>query len=134
VSRLPAEPPLVVACAAIWHQGRLLLARRADSGLWELPGGKQRPDEDLAACLVREIQEELGVAVEVLAPQGLVRQRGQGRDLDLHCFACRLLQGRPRALEHLELRWVLPGEMHSLDLCPADRQLAPLLHQTAPAT
>ncbi|MBI5523843.1 MAG: (deoxy)nucleoside triphosphate pyrophosphohydrolase [Desulfarculus sp.] len=124
---------MVVTCAAIWRQGRLLLARRADSGLWELPGGKQRPGEDLAACLAREISEELGVAVQVLERVGLVRERANGRRLDLHCFACRLLEGHPTALEHLELRWVLPSEMAGLDLCPADRQLAGLLAGQAPA-
>lgn len=121
------DPPLVVTCAAIWREGRLLLARRADSGLWELPGGKQRPDEDLAACLAREITEELGVAVEVLERVSLVQERSNGRHLDLHCFACRLLEGQPRPLEHLELRWVLPSEMTGLDLCPADRQLTATL-------
>lgn len=128
------QPPLVVTCAAIWQEGRLLLARRADSGLWELPGGKQRPGEDLAACLAREIREELGVVVEVLAPQGRVQERGPERALDLHCFTCRLVRGQPRALEHLELRWVLPGEMEGLDLCPADRELAAVLAQAAPPT
>ncbi len=122
-------PPLVVACAAIWQQGRLLLARRADSGLWELPGGKQRPGEGLADCLVREIQEELGVAVEVLGALGLARQRTPERALELHCFACRLLEGHPQALEHLELRWVHPKDLLAYDLCPADRQLAGLLGQ-----
>lgn len=121
------QAPLVVTCAAIWRQGRLLLARRADNGLWELPGGKQRPGEDLAACLAREIAEELGVNVEVLARVGLVRERADGRHLDLHCFACRLLEGQPRPLEHLELRWVGPHELGAYDLCPADRQLTATL-------
>ncbi|MBI4799431.1 MAG: (deoxy)nucleoside triphosphate pyrophosphohydrolase [Desulfarculus sp.] len=121
-----------MTCAAIWQEGRLLLARRADNGLWELPGGKQRPGEDLAACLAREIAEELGVAVQVLTRLAVVRQRDNGRHLDLHCFACRLLEGQPQALEHLELRWVPPSEMAGLDLCPADRQLAGLLAGQAP--
>lgn len=126
------EPPLVVTCAAIWQEGRLLLARRADSGLWELPGGKRRPGEDLAACLAREIAEELGVSVQVGPRLGLVRQRDQDRHLDLHCFACRLLAGQPTPLEHLELRWVAPAELGAYDLCPADRQLAGLLAGRAP--
>ena len=126
------QTPLVVACAAIWRQGRLLLARRADNGLWELPGGKQRPGEELAACLAREIGEELGVAVEVGPRLGLVEERGNGRPLDLHCFACRLLEGQPRALEHLELRWVEVGQASGLDLCPADRRLLGMLDGMTP--
>ncbi|CAO0821761.1 8-oxo-dGTP diphosphatase [Desulfarculales bacterium] len=124
--------PLVVTCAAIWRKGRILLARRADSGQWELPGGKQHLGEELAACLMREIREELDVAVEVLEPQGLVRERTPQRALNLHCFACRLLEGPPQALEHLELCWVHPRKMASFDLCPADRQLAALLQEQLP--
>jgi 8-oxo-dGTP diphosphatase len=127
------EPPcLEVACAVIWRQGRILLARRADSGLWELPGGKARPGEALPACLEREIAEELGVTVEVLAPCGSVRERGQGRALNLHAFVCRLAQGEPQALEHRELRWVALQEMADHDLCPADRQLAAIFAARPP--
>lgn len=128
----PLAQPLVVACAAIWHQERLFLARRRDNGLWELPGGKLKPGESLAQCLVREIQEELGALVEVLKHLAVARQEGP-RPIELHCFACRLAQGWPQALEHLELRWVPPGEITGLELCPADRKLAPYLLNPGPA-
>jgi len=63
---------------------------------------------------------------------GLVEERGNGRPLDLHCFACRLLEGQPRALEHLELRWVEVGQASGLDLCPADRRLLGMLDGMTP--
>ncbi len=116
--------PLVVTCGLLWRGGRLLVARRADNGLWELPGGKRAPGEGLAQCLRRELLEELGVEVEVLGPLAVVREPRPGGDLELHCFACRLAEGRPRALEHLELAWVEPAELADLALCPADRELA----------
>jgi mutator protein MutT len=124
-----AEPPaqavcLEVACAVIWRGERILLARRADSGLWELPGGKARAGEELPACLAREIKEELDVTVEVLGPCGSVSERTPGRALNLHAFVCRLSEGEPQALEHRELCWVALEEMAGYDLCPADRQLA----------
>lgn len=116
--------PLQVTCGVLRRGGRVLVARRADNRRWELPGGKQQPGEDLAACLVRELREELGVEVQVLERLAVVRQREPEKSLDLHCFPCRLLSGEPQALEHLELAWVSPGEMLGLDLCPADRELA----------
>ena len=43
----------------------LLLNEREE---WELPGGRIEPGETSAECLVREIQEELGLEVEVGRP------------------------------------------------------------------
>jgi 8-oxo-dGTP diphosphatase len=113
---------LAVTCALIVEGGRLLVARRADTGRWELPGGKVENGEGLAACLQREIAEELGCRVEVGEPFALAQAPEEG--LVLHCFHCRLAEGRPRALEHRELAWVTPAEALELELCPPDRELA----------
>jgi len=53
--------------ALIIDGGRILLPlHRDDAGLYYiLPGGGQEPGETLAAALVRECREELGVEVEV---------------------------------------------------------------------
>lgn len=111
-----------MTCALLLRRGRLLVARRADNGRWELPGGKREPGESLDQCLAREIAEELGVAVKVLSPWAQADDPERG--IRLHCFLCRLEQGEPRPLEHLELRWVTPAELAGLALCPADRELA----------
>ncbi len=125
----PGEP-LEVTCALIQQGDRLLVARRADSGRWELPGGKREPGESLAHCLEREIAEELGCGVEVLQAAGVVEDHHLPRPIRLHCFRCRLNGGEPRAREHLELRWVTWSQVRELDLCPADRRL---LAELAPA-
>lgn len=115
--------PIQVTCALIQKDGKLLLARRADSGRWELPGGKQEPGESLAQCLQREIAEELGCSVVVQEQAGLAQDKDRPDPIALHCFRCRLNGGQPQAREHKELRWVSRGEALCLDLCPADRQL-----------
>lgn len=112
-----------VTCALIQKEGRLLLAHRADSGRWELPGGKQEPGESLAQCLQREIAEELDCTVEVLEPAGVAQDLDRPDPISLHCFHCRLNGGQPKAKEHKELRWVSLREALSLNLCPADRAL-----------
>lgn len=118
------ESPLVVTCALIKENGRILLAQRSDSGLWELPGGKVEPGENLPACLAREIAEELGVRVEVTNALATVEDHTpNGRPLNLHAFSCRLNHGRPRALEHRALAWHTLAQALKLDLCPADRRL-----------
>src|SRR5437868_4217600 len=52
------------ACALVrGAAGRVLIQRRADSGVWELPGGAIDPGEAPAQALVREIFEETGLVV-----------------------------------------------------------------------
>jgi 8-oxo-dGTP pyrophosphatase MutT (NUDIX family) len=43
--------------------GRLLLARRADTGTWALIGGIVEPGEEVADAVVREVQEETSIVV-----------------------------------------------------------------------
>ena len=116
------HPPLTVTCAWLERGGLVLLARRADSGLWELPGGKAGPGESLAACLQRELCEELGIRTEAGPELAMVEHPGPPA-LRLHCLACRLLQGEPTPLEHRELAWLAPDQLPGRNLCPADRVL-----------
>lgn len=61
--------PVLVVVALIHFNGMILLERRAPTGvsgldfMWNLPGGKVECLEDPAAAIVREIKEELGIAV-----------------------------------------------------------------------
>ena len=54
---------IVVAAAVVERDGQFFVTRRQAGahleGYWEFPGGKCDPGEPLAACLIREIREEL---------------------------------------------------------------------------
>ena len=53
---------LLPAVTSVIRSGsRFLLARQRDSGLWSLIGGGIEPGEELAAALIREVEEELGM-------------------------------------------------------------------------
>ncbi|MBI3455027.1 MAG: NUDIX domain-containing protein [Candidatus Rokubacteria bacterium] len=71
--------PVQSAIALIERRGRLLICRRRPGGFlggyWEFPGGKRRPGERWAACLRRELREELGVSVGRLRPLMVIRHR-----------------------------------------------------------
>lgn len=129
--------PLIVAAGVVSHQGRFLITRRllgaSFAGYWEFPGGKVNPGEGLKAALQRELQEELGIQVEVDAERMVIEHRYSNRAVRLHCFDCRLVGGEPRALECAEWRWVRPEELDQFQFPPANIALIQSLHKIAPA-
>ena len=65
--RLGREGKLRLGCsAAVFDdQGRILLTKRMDNGLWCLPGGAAEPGESVAETCEREVREETGLIVQV---------------------------------------------------------------------
>ncbi len=61
--------PVEVAAGLVFFQRKLLITQRPAGkhleGLWEFPGGKRDAGESFEQCLARELEEELGVQVEV---------------------------------------------------------------------
>ncbi len=49
----------------------MLLTKRADNGLWCLPGGGVDPGESVEETIVREVREETGLTVRVLRLAGV---------------------------------------------------------------
>lgn len=70
---------LGVACAVIDDGGRVLLSKRADFGIWNLPGGRLDSDEILADAAAREVREETGVVAQVDRAVGLYFSEGRER-------------------------------------------------------
>jgi len=121
---------LVVAAAVIERDDAFLLTRRLKGthleGTWEFPGGKCEPQETPAACLVREIREELAV-VAVVGPQLLVtRHRYPERTVELHFFRAALV-GEPAPQLGQQMRWVPRAELSTLEFPEADAELIGLL-------
>lgn len=118
----------VVCVALIDGCGRVLLQkRRADSrhgGLWEFPGGKVEPGETGESALVREIAEELGIAVALgdLQPQGeSAEPPNRDSPVVLILYSCTRWRGEPRCLDGEAIGWFSPGEAAMLAVPPLDR-------------
>ena len=102
--------------AAVFREGRLLLVREADTGFWELPGGRIDVGEEWAAhngVLAREIAEELGPAFRIelyAAAVTWVRQRPIDQVFQfIVARSARHLGGEPSLSdEHAELMWATP--------------------------
>ncbi len=125
-----------VVCAVIYDEtGRLLACRRSPhkhlGGLWELPGGKIEPGESPAEALARELLEELGIEVEVETPLVPVSWNYDRGPIRLLPFACRILRGTPRPLDHDELRWCAPPDIGTLEWAPADLPVLAQLREPA---
>ena len=116
----PSRPFLAVS-AAIWRDGRILLARRARApgrDLFSLPGGVVETGETLAEAVTREVLEETGLTVEPVRLAGY--REAIVRDADgrverhfvIFAFACRWRAGEPIASDEVsEAHWVAPGDV-----------------------
>jgi len=124
---------LVVACALVDTDRRVLIAQRPEGkafpGLWEFPGGKVEPGETPEAALIRELDEELGVATKTacLAPLTFASHAYESFHLLMPLYVCRKWSGLPRPREHMALKWVRPQQLRDYPMPPADEPLiAPL--------
>jgi len=125
---------VVVAAAVIERDDRFLLTRRQEGvhleGCWEFPGGKCEPGETLAACLARELLEELGVESSIGAELLVTMHAYEDRRVELHFFRCDVGEAPAPQLGQ-EMRWVARHELAALELPPADAELIRILSGTA---
>ena len=112
-----------VVGAAIVRERRVLAARRTqpsvEAGRWEFPGGKVEAEESPEQALVREIAEELGVAVVVTG--WLAETTPIGTSYVLAIALAELVTGDPAPSEHDEIRWLSADQLGEVDWLEPDR-------------
>lgn len=119
---------VLVAAGIVIEDDRVLLSRRKKgahlAGMWEFPGGKVEDGEDPRAALVRELDEELGIAVTV----------GEIVDVTFHSYAdahkaVLLLffeaartpdSGEPVPRDVAEVKWARAADLDPSTFPPAD--------------
>jgi len=133
---ISTQPCLLVAAAALIDpEGRVLIAQRPQgknmAGLWEFPGGKVEAGESPEAALIRELQEELGIAVKpaCLAPFTFASHAYEDFHLLMPLYVCRRWEGLAAAREHAAIKWVRPKDLRAEDypMPAADLPLIPML-------
>lgn len=106
--------------------GRVLICKRPQgkqlAGLWEFPGGKVESGETPEGCLIRELNEELGVNVTAacLAPFVFTSHAYESFHLLMPLYLCRRWDGFVSAREHEALAWVRPEKLSDYPMPPAD--------------
>ncbi|EKU31644.1 NUDIX hydrolase [Alcaligenes sp. RM2] len=120
--------PVAATLAAVIHQDRILLIRRAnrpDAGRWAFPGGKIRAGETIMAAAHRELTEETGVqgqAMQLFDALDVFDREPSARPLAYSHFILiavlfRWQQGEPQAGDDaLDARWFSNAELDSLDV------------------
>ena len=129
----PKKLVLVVACALIDADGRVLLAQRPEgkslAGLWEFPGGKVEAGENPEETLIRELNEELGITVAAacLAPLSFASHGYETFHLLMPLYVCRRWEGQVTGREGQALDWVRPARLRDYPMPPADEPLVAAL-------
>jgi 8-oxo-dGTP diphosphatase len=124
---------LVAAVAQVDADRRVLIAQRPEgkslAGLWEFPGGKLESGETPEQALIRELEEELGIATKsaCLAPVSFASHSYETFHLLMPLYVCRKWQGTPVAREHAALKWVRPQALRDYPMPPADEPLVAAL-------
>jgi len=108
-------PHFHIGAGVIWHQGKILISQRPLKGLlgglWEFPGGKQERGESLRETVRREIEEELGIRVNVGRKLAEVDHAYSHFKITLHAHDCAYESGKVQSLGVMNWRWVKPQEL-----------------------
>jgi 8-oxo-dGTP diphosphatase len=129
----PKKLVLVVACALVDGDGRVLLAQRPEgktlAGLWEFPGGKVELGETPETSLIRELEEELGIITKAacLAPLSFASHAYETFHLLMPLYICRRFEGNPTPREGQQLKWVRAKDLRQFAMPPADEPLVAAL-------
>ena len=114
---------LIVTAAIIEKENKFLLTKRLaekhNGNRWEFPGGKVEFGEDPKTCLKREIEEELGIVIEVLEPFEFSSCiYDEYKQIILLGFHCNYVSGEIEKKDIADFVWVSPKEALKLPIEP----------------
>ena len=127
-----------VVAAVIMDAEKVLCVQRGESKLdyiskkWEFPGGKIEAGENHEEALIREINEELELTIEVGHRVTTVDHIYPDFRLIMHAYTCHVTgkeQGKLTLTEHLDFQWMQldDGAFRMLDWAGADIPIVDVL-------
>lgn len=116
-----------VSCAIIIKDSKILAVQRGSESShpwkWEFPGGKIHHDETAAQCVIREIEEELRLRIEVLGQLEFVEFDYGTKQIRLIPFICKIISGEIILTEHVAKCWFDLDQWQTIDWSGADQEL-----------
>lgn len=116
---------LLVTCAVLRNsKHQILVVQRSEKMRmplkWEFPGGKVEAGETEEEALIREIQEELGLNIQLEKRMQPVLHDYGDLAICLVPFWARIAADEPRLTEHAAYRWMPPEHLLDLDWAEVD--------------
>ena len=114
-----------VVAGVIYKDNKFLIAQRnlkkAQGGLWELPGGKLEPNETAEDALKREIKEEFDADIEVGNYIGESIHHYPEKDIKLMFYKAELISENLTLLEHESYAWITKEDKDKFEFAAADK-------------
>ncbi|MGB4659213.1 MAG: (deoxy)nucleoside triphosphate pyrophosphohydrolase [Mobilitalea sp.] len=112
-----------VVAAIIIKDDKILATKRGYGefiNMWEFPGGKIEVGETKETALIREIEEELLVLIDVKEFLCTIDYDYPNFHLTMHCFICQVENGKLTLVEHNDAKWLEVNDLSTLEWLPAD--------------
>ena len=114
-----------VVAAVIKKDNLFLVANRSfeanSAGIWEFPGGKVEEEETFASALIREIEEELSLKIQVGNKITSIDLKGSDKHISVHYFYALIVSGQITLNVHSEFKWVERDQLSSFKYIDGDR-------------
>jgi 8-oxo-dGTP diphosphatase len=130
----------VVAAIVVDSEQRILMAQRADwqhqGGKWEFPGGKIETHETHLQALDRELQEEVGLHLDLQACElfKAVHHDYADKQVSLYFYLVKGFSGIAKGLEGQPVVWVDAQTLPQMIIPDANKAIADALLQCWPVS
>tara|TARA_E500000081_G_C5937905_1_gene263635 strand:+ start:209 stop:592 length:384 start_codon:yes stop_codon:yes gene_type:complete len=116
-----------VVAAVIKKNNLFLVANRSfeakSPGIWEFPGGKVEEKETFVSALIREIEEELSLKIQVGEKITSIDLNTSDRYICVHYFYAFIVSGHINLNVHSEFKWVARDQLGAFKYIDGDRYI-----------
>jgi A/G-specific adenine glycosylase len=131
--RIPQKviPQYRISVGIVFKNNKVLITRRKDEGLlgglWEFPGGKVTPAENSYQACIREIKEEVNLAVEIKKFFTTIKHAYTHFKIVMDVYICRYKSGRVKLRSAQDFRWINIVEIEKFPFPGANHKFIPKL-------
>ena len=121
------SPHYDIGIGIIWKDGKVLIGKRKSDqmlgGLWEFPGGKKKENENIEQTVLREINEETNLIVELGHKEPVIKHAYSHFKITLHPFHCVYVSGELKNKSTSKIQWVNPEQLDKYPFPTANKKL-----------